>query len=150
MLGFYSGVSVQMGIYDESGIRLPNDSDSRAALQASVRKSSTLRPCWRRLVTAVSILPTNQLPYLLCVPKDFLLHNTARLNARSALLLVGSAPSTLTNVQSDCSSFNMATSQPSLIRRLVLQTPENHAPDVPSRPDAVVPPPSCKLHADHR
>ncbi len=48
----------------------------------------------------VRMRATNSLPVALCVPKDFRRHKTARRKGRSALLFVGSTPSTRTKVQS--------------------------------------------------
>lgn len=59
-------------------MRLLQASSPSPAPQALVGYSSTSRPCWRKLVTAVNIRSTNRLPVALCVPKDFFRHNTAR------------------------------------------------------------------------
>ncbi len=71
------------------------------------RYSNTLLPCCLSVVITVKIRSTNRLPDSLCVPNDFRRHKTARRNARSAWLFVGSTPSIWLNVHSDNSSFRI-------------------------------------------
>src|SRR5262249_21627822 len=73
--------------------------------QTVVRYPSTSSPCCRKVVTTVKMRSTNRLPLSLCVPNDFLRQITARRSGLSALLLVGSTPSTRTKVQRDSHSF---------------------------------------------
>src|SRR6476469_4030946 len=97
-------VSVQVGEEDlyKCGNRLKD-----SPLPNAVRYSNTSRPCCLKLIIAVSILSTNRLPLSLFVPNDFLRRSTARRSARSALLLVGSMPSTSTNLHKLLLSCNI-------------------------------------------
>lgn len=60
---------------------------------AAVTKALRLRDCCRQVSVIVSMVSTNWLPALLCVPKESFRQITAGRSARSAALLVGSIPS---------------------------------------------------------
>src|SRR5262245_40379646 len=80
-----------------------NAGGARPCLQASMqslRKANTFLPCCRQVCTTVSTRSTNRLPCGLSVPPLVLRHNTPCRSARSPALLVGSTPSTSTNVHS--------------------------------------------------
>src|SRR5262245_61391912 len=71
----------------------------QASMQ-SLRKANTFLPCCRQVCATVSTRSTNRLPAWLSVPPLVLRHNTPCRSARSPALLVGSTPSTSTNVHS--------------------------------------------------
>jgi hypothetical protein len=82
----------------EGGARL-----DRQARTQSHRYSRAFLPCLRQVSITVSTRSTKRLPCGLSVPPLVLRHSTARRPDRSASLLVGSTPWTLTNVHSHCS-----------------------------------------------
>src|SRR3954470_9611778 len=81
----------------------------------ALRQSNTFLPCRRHVCTTVSTRSTNRLPCGLSVPPLVLRHNTPCRSARSALLLVGSTPSTATNVHSHCSWASSSLHVPSVL-----------------------------------
>jgi hypothetical protein len=72
---------------------------------ASVRYASRSRCYWRQVAATVKIRSTKMFPLVLSAPKQPLRHKTAGRKACSAALLVGSIPSTITNVHNAGSSF---------------------------------------------
>src|SRR5262245_22233356 len=105
---FYIGTTLLdwLANYEELGSRKIGSLPPLRDAQAEVKYSSTSRPCCRRLVTTVKILSTNRLPLSLCVPNDFRRQSTARRKGRSALLLVGSTPSSRTKVHNETSCLS--------------------------------------------
>src|SRR5215472_14279396 len=80
-----------------------NGGGARPCRQASIqllKKANTFLPCCRQVCTTVSTRCTKRLPCGLSVPPLVLRHNTPCRSARSPALLVGSTPSTATNVHS--------------------------------------------------
>src|SRR4030095_3389385 len=82
-------------------------SPRRAASHAVVRYSKTLRCCCFRVATTVIMLSTKREPSALCVPKLPLRQSTPGRIDLSAMLLVGSTPSTCTNVHKAWRRFRM-------------------------------------------
>src|SRR5262249_23160544 len=78
-----------------------------------MRYSKTLRCCCFSVATTVIMLATKRDPASLCVPKLVLRHCTPGRIARSAVLLVGSTPSTCTNVHNASRRFRMSRTMPS-------------------------------------
>jgi hypothetical protein len=68
------------------------------ARTVSVGQAKALRPPRRQVSMTVSSRSTNRLPDADCVPNDSFRQMTACRSARSAALLVGSAPATSTKV----------------------------------------------------
>jgi len=90
-------------------------SPRRAASHAVVRYSKTLRCCCFRVATTVCMLSTKREPSALCVPKLPLRQSTPGRIALSAVLLVGSTPSTCTNVHNAWRRFRMARHVPAVL-----------------------------------
>src|SRR6266516_5789435 len=90
-------------------------SPHRAASHAAVRYSKTLRCCCFNVDTTVIILSTKREPSSLCVPKLPLRHSTPGRIDLSAVLLVGSTPSTCTNVHNASRRFRMSRHVPSVL-----------------------------------
>src|SRR6185369_16835983 len=86
----------------------------------SLRKANTFLLCCRQVGTTVSTHSTNRFPCGLSVPPLVLRHNTPCRSARSPALLVGSTPSTSTNVHSH---FSWASSS----RHIPAVLPQPHA-----------------------
>src|SRR5207248_5084037 len=84
-------------------------------IAAAVRNSKTLRCCCCNVVTTVIILSTKREPSALCVPKLPLRQSTPGRIDRSAALLVGSTPSTCTNVHSASRRFRMSWHVPAVL-----------------------------------
>src|SRR5215467_245870 len=90
-------------------------SPRRAASHAVVRYSKTLRCCCFSVATTVSMLSTKREPSALCVPKLPLRQSTPGRIALSAVLLVGSTPSTCTNVHNAWRRFKMSRHVPAVL-----------------------------------
>ena len=71
---------------------------SRWAETAVVRQVSKRLSCWRQVALAVRIVATQVVPASLSAPKQPVRRRPAGRTARSAAVLVGSTPSTVTNV----------------------------------------------------
>ncbi|EAU67066.1 hypothetical protein STIAU_4175 [Stigmatella aurantiaca DW4/3-1] len=74
-----------------------------------------MRFCSRSVVTTVRIRSTKRLPSGDCVPKLVFLYMTAWRMVRSPKLLVGSSPSTWTNVHMADSSFRISAAVPAVL-----------------------------------
>src|SRR6516162_7925855 len=90
-------------------------SPRRAASHAAVRYSKTLRCCCFKVVTTVIMLSTKREPSALCVPKLPLRQSTPGRIALSAILLVGSTPSTCTKVHNASRRFRMSRHVPAVL-----------------------------------
>ena len=88
-----------------TGIREGAVSPRRAASHTAVRYPRTLRFCCFNVITTVIMCSTKREPSLLCVPKLPLRHSTPGRIDHSAALLVGSTPSTCTNVHNASRRF---------------------------------------------
>src|SRR5438128_107019 len=91
-----------------AGSREGASSPRRAASHAVVRYSKTLRCCCFNVATTVIMLSTKREPSALCVPKLPLRQSTPGRIDLSAVLLVGSTPSTWTNVHNASRRFKMS------------------------------------------
>src|SRR5712691_9601046 len=100
-----------MGKFSRDGAASPR----RAASHASVRYSKTLRCCCFNVDTTGIILSTTREPASLCVPKLPLRHSTPGRIDLSAVLLVGSTPSTCTNVHHASRRFKMSRHVPAVV-----------------------------------
>src|SRR3954453_12174799 len=89
----------QDGLANKGGGARPD----RQAWTQSHRYSRAFLPCLRQVSITLSTRSTKRLPCGLSVPPLVLRHSTARRPDRSASLLVGSTPWTLTNVHSHSS-----------------------------------------------
>src|SRR5438093_9628038 len=98
-----------------AGSREGAASPRRAASHAAVRYSKTLRCCCFNVVTTVIILSTKREPSSLCVPTLPLRHSTPGRIDRAAVLLVGSTPSTCTNVHNASRRFSISRHVPSVV-----------------------------------
>src|SRR4029450_1246710 len=90
-------------------------SPRKAASCAAVRYSKTLRCCCFNVATTVIMFATKREPSSLCVPKLPVRHSTPGRSALSAVLFVGSTPSTCTKVHNASRRFKISWQVPSVL-----------------------------------
>src|SRR4030095_3724875 len=90
-------------------------SPRKAASCAAVRYSKTLRCCCFNVATTVIMFATKRQPPSLCVPKLPVRHSTPGRSALSAVLFVGSTPSTCTKVHNASRRFKISWQVPSVL-----------------------------------
>src|SRR5262249_17965260 len=90
-------------------------SPRKAASCAAVRYSKTLRCCCFNVATTVIMFATKRAPSSLCVPKLPLRHSTPGRSALSAVVFVGSTPSTCTKAHNASRRCNISWQVPSVL-----------------------------------
>jgi hypothetical protein len=98
-----------VGRSDSAGAPAP------AAAMASVRNAQTLRSCCRQVVTTDRTRSTTWLPSSPWVPIHCVRQVTAGRSARSAALLVGSTPMSVTNGQSASHQVSSSWLRPAIV-----------------------------------